>query len=872
MDRPASALRRKSQVYVEIPPSPLTSKFGVVNPRVQQEHTPLRAVAMNIDHEEPSSTSPTSNKLKRKSMDASNGTKDAVQPPKSKRPKTDAGSEGESRTTGQAGKSAKADKAAEAQESHVRCHQCTRQYDPSGGTVIQCTYMRPSGQRCVLKYCKACLRNRYQEDIDTIRASEAAGTSAETRTTHGNEVTYIFKCPRCRDACNCRFCRKAKGLPATGDLNLLARKAAKASVAQDGSEQNQGAGPKATGVEVAAKQNNAMPAPSTSKVGTAVRVKQGIVNPPKKAAVVRSKPHLSKPRPHVLVPPSPHVQKLKAASLDSTVDKQKRRMGRPKHEPAPRVAPQLAWSRLPTRLSYNGALQRLNIREFLLRFAHLTDIARGHLEELEELGSSKFGNASSDDDEESDGPELIGWISELALRAILVGLLTLISKDTNSEHEAEALATAVREVKGSGASLNKMWATLASLRDNSSLALPDPLPPATSMVRHSTRSGALAQGASGSVVAVMSAAQLVPVVDALLERTLQTKAVRDDFERAVSQEKDLARAARELTAEEKARWKTYLDAKDGSPADRKAARSAHKAALAAIEHAQKIASTECIYRFAPLGRDTDGRVYYVLTPGMIEREAALDLLEGGKGDVKLGKRRGVADEAQRKRMRHWSWLLAVWGRKPQGAEVAKLADDDEDEGEEDEDDERWWGFWQAGEISKLSQWLTIKHGIDLEAKRVSKDVQDTVAAGDEQCAGPDAQQEDKQRRGRPSNASSVAETTFSSTSRSGPRTFTSMNKESSGEEDSAASDGSGDEDEIQMQVDARGEPVPRKQDLKALVKGLQEYADLLEWRIKRASKEAKEGLPMEKTEKEKGQNVQNVQKEAAIPTQTFYGK
>ena len=55
------------------------------------------------------------------------------------------------------------------------------------------------------------------------------------------------RCPRCQGDCNCRVCRKAKGLPATGyvqnllncvsvlrcifrDLHLLARKAAKQAI------------------------------------------------------------------------------------------------------------------------------------------------------------------------------------------------------------------------------------------------------------------------------------------------------------------------------------------------------------------------------------------------------------------------------------------------------------------------------------------------------------------------------------------------------------------------------------------------------------------------------------------------------------------
>ncbi|KAI0645928.1 hypothetical protein C8Q79DRAFT_1001402 [Trametes meyenii] len=782
---------------------------------------------MNVDHADDLAPPSTSSKKKRKLMGVPGPSKDGqdgAQPPKSKKPKTDSPTKQEvdNDTGGKSTKTSKAEKKSELSEDAVRCHQCTRQYESSD--VVHCTTIRSSGQRCVLKYCKPCMRNRYQEDGEAIKARGSAGASAQNHVTDVAFINFAHRCPRCSGTCNCRSCRKAKGLPPLGDLRLLARKAAKAAATQG--TQEDGTVPfRVKPLKEAGK--------STSK---------------KASVALRPNPHASKPIPHVLIPPSPHLVRAKANS--STTDQSKR--VRPKRAPVPRVLPKPVWTRLSTPLDCRSALQRIGIREFLLRFAHLTDIARGHLEELEEVGNRKLGGGSSDD-EDLGFSELAGWISEPALKAILVGLLTVLSKDIDSTDEAAAFTKAIHGVKASGVNLNKLWGALVSLRENGVLTLPDPLRLGTTTIRHSTRRSSSVQDAAD----VFSTAQLVPVVDTLIERTLETKAIREDFERAVTQEKDLARAARELTAAENARWKASPEAKNTAKGDKNPQRQAHRDTLAAIEHAHKVALTECIPRFAPLGRDADGRVYLALTPGITEREAAVNLLEGGKGDVKLGKRRGIADEAQRRRMRQWSWHLAVWGRKPEGADI-KLAheDGDGDGGIEEDNPEGWWGFWQPEEVAKLSEWLAIKYDADLEVERASKESAVSVAGGSKANGPPTAS---ASRRGHPSDTN----TNLALSSRSGVRTFASINRDTTDEEvDVLDSD---DEEHTQER------PRPRGQDLRALVKGLKEFADLLEWRVKRASKEVKgDDDKSEDSKDAKGKEKSVQQQQDAIPVQTFY--
>ncbi|KAF8894110.1 hypothetical protein BD779DRAFT_977508 [Infundibulicybe gibba] len=63
-----------------------------------------------------------------------------------------------------------------------------------------------------MKYCRQCLTNRYGESPNgTYNTS-----GGEPGATGSRDKTY--KCPRCRDICNCWRCRRAKGLGPTGNM------------------------------------------------------------------------------------------------------------------------------------------------------------------------------------------------------------------------------------------------------------------------------------------------------------------------------------------------------------------------------------------------------------------------------------------------------------------------------------------------------------------------------------------------------------------------------------------------------------------------------------------------------------------------------
>lgn len=130
-------------------------------------------------------------------------------------------------------------------------------------------------------------------------------------------------------------------------------------------------------------------------------------------------------------------------------------------------------------------------------------------------------------------------------------------------------------------------------------------------------------------------------------------------------------------------------------------------------------------RFAPIGTDDEGRVYYALSPGLAERDAAAALIDG-EAQPKRNRRvvGGVVslDEKERESLTSWSWFLAVWGKKPAGA-VLEI-EEDEDDGEE-----KWWGFCKPQHIKELAQWITSKHGLDdLEEDEMKDDILGAAAS------------------------------------------------------------------------------------------------------------------------------------------------
>ncbi|KAL4341273.1 hypothetical protein GQ457_08G014410 [Hibiscus cannabinus] len=95
-------------------------------------------------------------------------------------------------------------------ENGKTCHQC-RQRRTS--FLALCKNLKKDKQ-CTMKYCHKCLLNRYGEKEEEVA------------------LLADWKCPKCRDICNCSFCMKKKGHNPTGILVFTAKKTGFSSVSE----------------------------------------------------------------------------------------------------------------------------------------------------------------------------------------------------------------------------------------------------------------------------------------------------------------------------------------------------------------------------------------------------------------------------------------------------------------------------------------------------------------------------------------------------------------------------------------------------------------------------------------------------------------
>ena len=671
----------------------------------------------------------------------------------------------------------------------------------------------------------------------------------------------IARCPRCLGNCNCRGCRKIKGLEPTGydpirlmdpcflphshprNLTLVAKKSGADSVAV-----MLDSNVKMTGI-LPGKGRQIPDDPNRRKV-------------PKPPKVPNPGSQITAPKPRLPVSRKP--------------------------KPLPKVL----WTPVPVPPSFtlDRALPRIAIREFVLRFGKSLDMSRTHLEELEEIGGRRSHEVDDDDDDlEQDIDVEMGWVGETCLRAILLGLLSLLlnsQPEFGCKQEKTAIQDAVQEIKASRANLSRMWSALSALRTEFAKVdkkpiFPDPLPPPQRTKIHTTRSGAL----NGPGISVTSTAQLVPIILPLIEMVLNAQAIRDEFEEGVKE-------AKERVKEEKERAKAIREQWEGAKKTNnpvrllffdfdsriemractwqdKAARTEYKRSLSALEQAQRVALHAYALRFAPLGTDHEGRIYFALAPSVAEREAASALLAGDI--IKGGKAQGraVIGADERGALRRWGWFISVWGKKPVDGLVP--ADDDDDDADDDDDDDdvdRWWGIWQPDEIRRLADWIAIKNGLG-EGKRLTTDTKSNDH--DKQAAAvPDAASTNISGSQKPSGHESR---TSASSSNLTPLSIPS-DTEDEPESDSSLSSISGEESDgepngVHGGNDAR--PLPSPNELKTLVKALIEYAEVLDWRVWRMQEEPGQGSKEDRTVKDKDKTKAVGGRIRAISPANFYG-
>lgn len=123
-------------------------------------------------------------------------------------------------------------------------------------------------------------------------------------------------------------------------------------------------------------------------------------------------------------------KKLKVPKNNLTMDAKeqtKRLKSKPKPATTPRPLPTLKWSKMPINLTLSQAEARIQIREFVLRFAPILDIARGHAEELDNIGGNGRGWNDEDDEE-----GMTSWVSKGCVKSVILGLLALFAGEADS--------------------------------------------------------------------------------------------------------------------------------------------------------------------------------------------------------------------------------------------------------------------------------------------------------------------------------------------------------------------------------------------------------------------------------------------------------
>ncbi|KAH9036738.1 hypothetical protein EDB83DRAFT_2677915 [Lactarius deliciosus] len=627
---PSSKPRNRPEVFVLVPRSPYSEGIGTRTANdFRNPPTPLRVHNMQ-------SAASTSVTIKRKrSEEPPNETESRVSAPetKTKRRKVsqaDTKTQGATRATHMVASNA----TPEFPNGFFYCHQCNKKRDAALG--LYCTFNNKTNllARCRAKYCRPCLKNRYGQDSDEIKARGINGTSKEIAG-HDKTQGYIFK-----------HVPNAHAAVATAIVVGAVKPWALSPPGTQGS-------PPGHHVLISIISNLTIAAKKTGVDSVAVMLDGNA----KMTGILPGKGRQI-PDP----PKKPKAPKLPRAPDAAVVPKPKRSINR-QAKPLPKVT----WTPLPVPPSFtlDRALPRIAIREFVLRFGRLLDMSRAHLEELEEIGGRRPHEVDdADSDSEQDIDVEMGWISEICLRAILLGLLNILSEvELGGKQGKKAIQDAIQEIKASRANLTRIWGALAN-----------PLSPPQHTKIRTTRSGAL----NGAGVNVATTAQLVPVVLPLIEMVLDTQAVHDELEEGIKEAKERAK-------EEKEAREGYSRAVGFEKEEWQPVRSSRPNELPCTAHAP---------RFSPLGIDHEGRTYFALTPSMAERDAAAALLAGdtSKGGKAHGRAIVITDERQA--MRRWGWTT-----------IDEESDDDSATGVE-----RWWGLWQADEIRKLADWIAIKNG------------------------------------------------------------------------------------------------------------------------------------------------------------------
>ncbi|KAH7108331.1 hypothetical protein BKA62DRAFT_681842 [Auriculariales sp. MPI-PUGE-AT-0066] len=474
--------------------------------------------------------------------------------------------------------------------------------------------------------------HQYGDDMDSIKKAGVKGATASERDQHIPDAKeYLFSCPRCQEECNCRLCRRSSGLAPTGAFARGEGKSAKDILKADPHAK---APPKDSPKKDPATKESRQKTEPKKTVAKPTEVKGAVV---KKQGAIKAKAA---------------AKQSAAKDAPANAPKAKRTAAKPVIEkpklPAPPKIPRLPeWQDVLTDMDRKEVEDRIYLREFIVRFGPLLSLAKIHQDALDDFIH----------------------LSDAAVKAIAIALLDIMGIEEEGPHR-KVIVNAVKDARSSSTPA-RLWAVLEQLRSAGVFHCADPTEPDPDrpQTRHSDK--------------VAHGSQLFPALLALCERVALSASVRSEIDEGASNHPQYNRdhlygplkEVNEAWAMEK---KALQDSKPREKEDAtawkakyKKAETKHKTAVAEIEQAHYESDASYSPRFRSIGRDSAGRVYYILSTQKVKK---------------------VPAEGELENFGRWAWFVGVWG--------TPLQLEDGDDGSE-----RWMGIRDPKEIKHTSKFL-----------------------------------------------------------------------------------------------------------------------------------------------------------------------
>ncbi|KAL1411450.1 hypothetical protein Q8F55_002406 [Vanrija albida] len=571
-------------------------------------------------------------------------------------------------------------------ERGTYCHQCRTKCEPED--VLRCTRLRKytkatPARACNLAWCLRDLKKRYGLDPEAIRGRKPG---PDDGTVHDTTKEYIFACPCCLEECQNATCRKKKGLEPLGDIVKLAAKAGVSAL--DLVSKTDADGPKPQGKartsvvvdlsgELSDLSDVEQPKPKAKKARPS-GAKDAKSTPKGKGKDAKSTPK-----------GKDSAKKGKAAKGKDVKEVKGKAEAKPKEKkpPAPKPVAEKpvdppAFEKVDTRLSHEEAEQRMYLREFVFRFRGLLGIPDRNLGPLDDF----------------DRP-----LSEASVRLLAGAMLDFIreERELTWDEDTVDLVQNSREELRYYADLARFSTIFNNLSDVLELELPPA--PETAQERNDRAMRALLDLGEDEAVPgwteaapsrrtaasrVPQASEVVRMIIAFINSAIHSPRIRAEMDPGVFDFEARQRNFKQLK-EEKSRWdeeKKKLGQErvlSKSAAQTKVNRAKFDAAQKEHNMRNQLLNVNLRavlarknMRFEPVGTDLDGRVYYFMTPRVLE-------------------------ENDRRAPSGWASGLLVWGR---GVELETA------NGAVGADDlppivERWTHFGKSETVRQLSKWL-----------------------------------------------------------------------------------------------------------------------------------------------------------------------